>query len=62
MNKYACMYINKKNIFKSDEIDANSTYEACKRFAEKLNLKNTIGISAMLIKKDNTEIIHNADF
>ena len=54
--------MNKKNIFKSSEIDAKSTYEACKIFAEKLNLKNTIGISAMLIKKDNTEIIHNADF
>jgi hypothetical protein len=62
MNKYACIYMNKKNIFKSAEIDAKSTYEACKIFAEKLNLKNTIGISAMLIKKDNKEIIHIADF
>jgi len=62
MNKYACTYMNKKNIFKSDEIDANSTYEACKRFAEKLNLKNTVGISAMLITKNNVSIIHNADF
>jgi hypothetical protein len=54
--------MNKKNIFKSAEIDAKSTYEACKILAEKLNLKNTIGISAMLIKKDNKEIIHIADF
>jgi len=41
-------------------VTANTSYEAAKKAAEKLNLKGTAGITVMLSKKDGKDVIHKA--
>jgi len=41
-------------------VTANTSYEAAKKAAEKLNLKGTAGITVTLSKKDGEDVVHKA--
>ena len=41
-------------------VTANTSYEAAKKAAEKLNLKDTAGITVMLSKKDGEDVVHKS--
>lgn len=55
-NQYVAVHTKKGKT----SVTANSSYEAAKKASEKFGLKNTIGITVMLAKKDGEDVIHKA--
>ena len=55
-NEYVAIQLKKGKT----SVTANSSYEAAKKASEKFGLKNTVGVTVYLTKKDGKEIIHKA--